>query len=109
MQWNAPAFAAITGGCHARILDDSVLRNTPALGRVKADPGQIEQVIMNLAINSRDAMPKGGKLTTETANVDLDEVQSQADLALEPGRYVRLAVSDTGCGMDAETRAHLFG
>jgi|SRR5882724_280710 len=80
----------------------------PSLGRVKADPGQIDQVIMNLAINSRDAMPKGGKLKTETANVDLDEVQSQADVALEPGRYVMLAVSDTGCGMDTETRSHKF-
>ena len=80
----------------------------PALGRVKADPGQIEQVIMNLAINSRDAMPKGGKLKTETANVDWDERQSQADVALEAGRYVMLAVSDTGCGMDVETRSHLF-
>jgi two-component system, chemotaxis family, CheB/CheR fusion protein len=80
----------------------------PALGRTKADPGQIEQVILNLAINSRDAMPKGGKLKIETANVDWDTRQAQADLALESGRYVMLAVSDTGSGMDAETRSHLF-
>lgn len=80
----------------------------PTLGHVKVDPGQMEQVIMNFAINARDAMPNGGRLTIETSNVDLDDAYAQQHVAVRPGSYVRLAVSDTGYGMDAETRAHLF-
>jgi PAS domain S-box-containing protein len=80
---------------------------TPEIKRVKADPGQIEQVIMNLAVNARDAMPQGGKLTIETADVQFD-VHDAAMHNVRPGDYVLLAVSDTGIGMDAETRAHIF-
>jgi two-component system, cell cycle sensor histidine kinase and response regulator CckA len=78
------------------------------LGAIKADPGQIEQVIMNLALNARDAMPHGGKLTLETENTDLDEPYAQSHQPLQPGRYVMLAVSDTGGGMSQETQARIF-
>ncbi len=78
------------------------------LGRVKADRGQIEQVILNLAVNARDAMPRGGKLTIETMNADLDENDARRLRYVIPGHYVMLQVSDTGTGMSAEVQAHIF-
>jgi PAS domain S-box-containing protein len=99
----------------AKMLDrligkDVELRVVPAasLGRVKADPGQMEQVILNLAVNSRDAMPNGGTLTIETRDVELDENDSRRHETAPPGKYVMLAVSDTGDGMDTETQARMF-
>lgn len=80
----------------------------PLLGKIKADPGQIEQVIMNLAVNARDAMPRGGKLTIETGHVILDEACAQSDVSVTPGAYVMLAVSDNGSGIDSETEKRIF-
>ncbi len=78
------------------------------LGRVNADPGQIEQVIMNLVVNARDAMPAGGRLTIEATNVDVDEVYAGSHPMMSRGPYVMLAVTDTGCGMDEATQARVF-
>ncbi len=79
-----------------------------SLGRVKADPGQLQQVLLNLAVNARDAMPHGGRLTLETANVELDEPAVRGQAGARPGAYVRLTVSDAGMGMDAATQARIF-
>ena len=78
------------------------------LGAVKADPGQVEQVIMNLAVNARDAMPQGGKLTIETGNATLDDAFARLHAGARPGEYVKLAITDTGSGMDAETQTQIF-
>jgi PAS domain S-box-containing protein len=90
--------------------EDIELVMVPAteLGAVRADAGQVEQVIMNLAVNARDAMPSGGKLTIETSNIALDDDQARLHPPLTPGNYVMLAISDTGAGMDFETQSRIF-
>ena len=80
----------------------------PALGRMRADQGQIEQVIVNLAVNARDAMPRGGKLTIKTANIEVGESSGWRHKPMPPGPYIGLTISDTGMGMDAETQSRAF-
>ena len=94
-----------------RLIGEDVLltvTSSDVLGQVLADPGQIEQVITNLAVNARDAMPQGGTLTLETANADVDTASPRLRDGIPPGRYVILTASDTGCGMDRETQARIF-
>jgi PAS domain S-box-containing protein len=90
--------------------EDVTLTVAPSdkLGKVLADPGQLEQVIMNLAVNARDAMPRGGKLTIETQNTVLDGDYAREHLSVEPGKYVMLSISDTGTGMDKATQTRIF-
>jgi PAS domain S-box-containing protein len=100
-----------TGKMLQRLIGEDIALVTtlePALGRVNADRGQLEQVLLNLTVNARDAMPQGGQLTFETANVELGEADAPWRVGVIPGRYVRLAVRDTGIGMDAATQSHLF-
>jgi two-component system, cell cycle sensor histidine kinase and response regulator CckA len=87
---------------------EMTFRRGPGLGRVKMDPGQVEQVLMNLSVNARDAMPLGGQICIETANVELDETYARQNAYVIPGSYVMLSVSDTGCGMDKETQRRIF-
>jgi CheY-like chemotaxis protein len=94
-----------------RLIGEDITLTTafaPALAQVKADAGQIEQVIINLAVNARDAMPQGGKLTIETRNVELDAEYAKLHPEVKPGRYVMVAVSDTGSGMSQATKTHIF-
>jgi len=85
-----------------------IIHLSTGLGHIKADAGQVEQVLMNLAVNARDAMPHGGRLSIESANVTLDEAYVQMHLGVQAGHYVRLIVQDSGCGMDLETQSHIF-
>jgi len=85
-----------------------VIEGDPTLGRLKADVGQIEQVLLNLCVNARDSMPRGGRITVLTRNVELDEGYAREHPYVKPGRYVLLAVRDTGVGMDEATRARVF-
>ena len=98
-------------GMLSRLIREDIVLETrldPALGRVKADPGQFEQVLMNLALNARDAMPQGGRLRVETSNVDVDDARAQRTVDGRAGAFVVLRVSDTGVGMDEETRRQVF-
>ena len=94
-----------------RLMDENIAMTTDTrdgVGKVKADPAQIEQVIMNLVVNARDAMPSGGRIILETSNVELDSAYADEHVSVKPGKYVMLAVSDTGIGMSKETIAHIF-
>jgi PAS domain S-box-containing protein len=106
------ALVANMDGMLRRLIGEDIIELSAELdasaGAIKADPGQVEQVIMNLVVNARDAMPKGGRLTIETRNVTIGKEASLDAVGVAPGSYVLLAVRDTGHGMDAETRSHLF-
>ncbi|RMF85885.1 MAG: PAS domain S-box protein, partial [Nitrospinota bacterium] len=94
-----------------RLISENIdlrLHLAPGLGQIKADPSQMEQLVVNLVLNARDAMPDGGRISIETANVELDEAYARRHARVTPGPYILLQVSDTGCGMDAETLSHIF-
>jgi PAS domain S-box-containing protein len=105
---------AIVGGLEQllrRLMGEDIrmhVKMSAELGTIKADPSQIEQVLMNLVVNARDAMPHGGKLIVETCNTELDHAYASDHVSVKPGRYVMLAVSDSGTGMSPETVAHIF-
>jgi two-component system, cell cycle sensor histidine kinase and response regulator CckA len=105
------AVVADAGKMLRRLIGEDITLATdlaPGLDRVRADPGQVEQVIMNLAVNARDAMPQGGRLSVETRAVELDPSSARTRPGARPGRYVRLSVGDTGCGMTEEVRRRAF-
>ncbi len=106
------ALVANMDGMLRRLIGEDIIELSVELdastGAIKADPGQVEQIIMNLVVNARDAMPKGGRLTIETTNVTIGKEASLDAVGVAPGSYVLLAVRDNGHGMDAETRSHLF-
>jgi PAS domain S-box-containing protein len=106
------ALVANMDGMLRRLIGEDIIELSteldPSAGAIKADPGQVEQVIMNLVVNARDAMPNGGRLTIETRNVTIEEEVRLDAVGVAPGSYVLLAVRDNGHGMDAETRSHLF-
>jgi two-component system, cell cycle sensor histidine kinase and response regulator CckA len=105
------ALVAGTEKMLGRLIGEDVILATvpqPGLDRVQADAGQLEQVILNLVVNARDAMPRGGRITLETANVHFKEVYGHGDARIEPGRYVRLSVTDTGSGMTEAVKARIF-
>ena len=105
------AIISETGNILQRLIEENIeikLMLDPLLGRVKADPGQISQIIINLMVNARDAMPRGGHVTVETQNTYLGEEYAGRHVSVRPGRYIMLAVSDTGTGMEAETQKHIF-
>jgi nitrogen-specific signal transduction histidine kinase len=105
---------AIVGGLEQllrRLMGEDIrmhVKMSAELGTIKADPSQIEQVLMNLVVNARDAMPHGGKLIIETCNTELDHTYASDHVSVKPGRYIMLAVSDSGMGMSPETVAHIF-
>lgn len=108
---NLNVVAANTSKMLQRLIGEDIelsLNLKPVLGQVKADLGQIEQVIINLAVNARDAMPQGGKLMIETINADLSEAYIRRHNVVQAGQYVTLAISDTGMGMSPETQARIF-
>jgi two-component system cell cycle sensor histidine kinase/response regulator CckA len=105
------AIVANTSRMLSRLIGEDIRFRTtldPGLKQVKADPGQMEQVLMNLAVNARDAMPNGGSLSIETANAYLDEMYAEQHVDVRPGHHIMLAVSDNGCGMDNKTLAKIF-
>ncbi len=108
---NVNAVIAQTEKMLRRLIGEDVelaLGLNPGVGNIKADPNHVEQAIVNLAVNARDAMPLGGRLTIETGHVHLDETYARTHMGVTPGEFVMIAVSDNGHGMDAETRSHIF-
>jgi len=95
----------------SRVIGEDITLTThlaPDLGLIRADPGQLEQVIINLALNAQEAMPRGGELHIKTYNVDIDESATEQHFEARPGPFVALSISDTGHGMDTQTKAHIF-